>query len=139
MTETPNTWLVVLSRDRCEELLRTAEIGRLGVVIDGRPTIFPVCHVFLDGVVAFPTNVGSKLHGALDWPYVAFEVDGLDASGSSGWSVMVAGRAEEIEEPEVRDRLASLRRSLWRTGQTSRWIRIVPSEISGRTITGPAG
>jgi hypothetical protein len=47
-------------------------------IVNGRPQIFPVNHVYdrPSGCVVFPTRAGIKLHGALDWPWVAFEVDG---------------------------------------------------------------
>ncbi len=139
MAEVPSTWLIELSTERCAELLRTTPLGRLGLVVDGRPTVFPVCHVFLDGMVAFPTNSGTKLHAALEWPYVAFEIDGLSPDASSGWSVMVAGQAEEVLDRQTLERLRAARRAPWRTDESSRWIRIVRSTITGRQIAGPAG
>ena len=46
--------------------------------------------------LAFPTNARTKLRTALESPWVAFEVDGLEPNDSGGWSVVVIGRAEEI-------------------------------------------
>jgi len=128
------TWLVHLPRDVCEMLLRTSPVGRLGVVVDGRPEVFPICHVFEGGCVAFPTNVGTKLHAALRWPWVCYEIDGMSADNESAWSVIVSGRAEVVSDPRELRLAAALRMSPWRTGDDVVWMRIVPSAISGRRI-----
>ena len=135
----PQTWLLHLSEEDCEERLRGAVVGRVGVLIDGRPEVFPVCHVYQDGCVLFPTNVGTKMHAALQWPYVAFEVDGIDADETSveglrGWSVMVTGRAEEVTDIAEIERAAALRTMPWQSSPSLRWVRIVPEKITGRRI-----
>lgn len=135
MTES-DTWLLYLEPEECDALLAQADLGRLGVIQDGRPLVFPVCHVYTGGVLAFPTNVGTKLHAALSWPYVSFEVDGIEDDGLTGWSVMVAGRAELVDAAEDVAAYTALRDVPWRTSPSLRWVRVVPSEISGRRILG---
>lgn len=95
------TWLINISDEECAELLAVTPLGRVGVVIGGRPEIFPVNHVYDrdTGTVAFPTNDRTKLHAALDWPHVAYEVDGVDPDGDGGWSVAVVGRARSSPTP----------------------------------------
>lgn len=129
------TWLIEIAPDECDELLASTPLGRLSVVVDGRPEIFPVNHVYdrRTRTVAFPTNDRTKLRAALGWPYVGFEVDGYE-DGRGGWSVLVVGHAEEIEDAEEVARLASSRRVLWRESTSARWIRIVPAKITGRKI-----
>jgi uncharacterized protein len=131
------TWMVGIPTETCADLLAASSLGRVGVVVDGRPEIFPVNHVYdrATGCVVFPTRDGTLLHGAIHWPWVAYEVDGLDADGSSGWSVAVVGAAEEMHDPDEIARVAAARRVLWRAGSEARWIRIVPSKISGRRIS----
>src|SRR3712207_4080973 len=103
------TWLVDIGPEQCEDLLEATPLGRLGVVVDGRPEIFPVSHVFdrSSRCVLFPTNVGTKLHGALDWPWVAFEVDGVEPDDQGGWSVLVVGQAEEVTDPDEIARISA--------------------------------
>lgn len=134
---TTQTWLISISPEECAELLAASTLGRIAVVIDGRPEIFPVNHVYdrVSGTVAFPTNARTKLHGALDWPFVAFEVDGVEADDEGGWSVALVGRAEEITDPDVIARLSRQRHVVWRPGETARWIRIVSSKVTGRRIS----
>jgi len=131
------TWLIDIAPDECADLLATAELGRLGVIVNGRPEIFPVSHVYdrQSGCVVFPTKDRTKLQAALDWPWVAFEVDGLDPGGSGGWSVLVVGRAEEVVDPDDVARAADERRALWFSGPDVHWVRIVTSKVTGRRIS----
>lgn len=131
------TWLIDIAPDECADLLATAELGRLGVIVHGRPEIFPVNHVYdrHSGCVVFPTKHRTKLQAALDWPWVAFEVDGLDPGGSGGWSVLVVGQAEAVLDPDDVARAAGERRVLWVSGPGIHWVRIVPSKVTGRRIS----
>jgi nitroimidazol reductase NimA-like FMN-containing flavoprotein (pyridoxamine 5'-phosphate oxidase superfamily) len=136
---TLTTWLVDLPRHECDRLLSESVLGRVAVVVDGCPEVFPVNHVVdeADGSIVFPTNPGTKLHGALHWPFVAFEVDGMDVLEGIGWSVLVVGHAEEITDADVIARLAPRRTTVWRAGPQRHWVRIVPSSVTGRRISGP--
>jgi nitroimidazol reductase NimA-like FMN-containing flavoprotein (pyridoxamine 5'-phosphate oxidase superfamily) len=136
---TIHTWRIEIPPEECEELLAGAVLGRLGVVVDGRPEIFPVNHVYdtSTGSIAFPTNERTKWRAALEWPWVAFEVDGMDADRTSGWSVAVVGRAEEITDPAEIARM-SQRRTVACTGGRgpgTHWLRIVRSKMTGWRIT----
>ena len=95
------TYLIDLDAEDCADLLAASTLGRLGVVVEGRPEIFPVNHVYDrdSGCIWFPTNARTKLRAALDWPWVAFEVDGVDPDGDGGWSVAVVGKAEVVTDP----------------------------------------
>ena len=130
----PRTWLLGVPIDICEMLLRTTPLGRLGVVVDGRPVVFPVCGVYVGGTVAFPTVPGTKLHAALTWPWVCYEVDGVSRDGQQGWSVIVQGRAEVVTDTRDIELATALRTAPWRTSGDVVWVRIVPDEISGRRI-----
>jgi nitroimidazol reductase NimA-like FMN-containing flavoprotein (pyridoxamine 5'-phosphate oxidase superfamily) len=137
MTRVVMTWLVDLSAEECAERLAASPLGRLAVVVDGRPEIFPVNHVYdrATSSVVFPTNAGTKLHGALDWPWVGYEVDGVEQDGDGGWSVALVGAAREITDRAEIDRLERERHVLWAAGPSARWIRIVPSKMTGRRIS----
>jgi nitroimidazol reductase NimA-like FMN-containing flavoprotein (pyridoxamine 5'-phosphate oxidase superfamily) len=76
----------------CLRRLSAHDFGRLGVVVEGQPLIFPVNYAMCKNVIAIKTAPGTKLTyapGAL----VAFEIDGFDHSSGTGWSVLVQGRA----------------------------------------------
>ena len=131
---TKRTWLMSLSDETCADRLAHTTIGRLGVVAGGKPEVFPVCYVYADGSVFFPTNECTKMHSSLGWPWVAFEIDGLDADGSSAWSVMVSGRAEEVTDAAAIERIAAMQTVVFRSHGTVRWIEIVPLKVTGRQI-----
>lgn len=133
---TTRTALIAIGPEKCAELLATAPIGRLGVVVDGRPEIFPVNHVYdrESGAITFPVHGGTKLSAALQWPWVAFEVDGINADTNAGWSVAVVGTAEEVFDEATLARLSSERHVRWGEGAGARWLRIVPSKVTGREI-----
>ena len=128
--------LIALDPDDCADLLASAPLGRLAVVVDGRPEVFPVNHVYDrdSGCVAFVSQPGTKLDAALSGPWVAFEADGVSDDGSRGWSVLVVGRAEEIDATETIIRMAEGPDRLWRTADNPRWVRVVPSKVTGRRI-----
>jgi uncharacterized protein len=130
------TWYVELAPDECAAKLASARVGRIGVVVDGRPEIYPVVHHYDDrtGTIVFPSRPGTKLHAALHWPYVAFEVDGLDSGDDGGWSVLVVGRAELVTDPGEIDWYDAVRRVAWAAGPSARWLRVVPTTMTGRRI-----
>jgi nitroimidazol reductase NimA-like FMN-containing flavoprotein (pyridoxamine 5'-phosphate oxidase superfamily) len=129
-------YLVELRPDDCADLLAWSMLGRLGVIVDGQPEIFPVNYVYEPdtGSVAFATSPGTKLYLALNSPAVAFEVDDVDPDGEGGWSVLIVGRAEVITDSEHVVRLARERCARWGTGESLTWVRIVPSKLTGRRI-----
>src|SRR5699024_4987108 len=77
------------------ELLRSAPVGRLAVVIDGEPALFPVNHVVDRGTVVFRTGAGMKLAAATG-QMVAYEVDGYALQTGIAWSVVVTGKARQV-------------------------------------------
>src|SRR5262249_35365545 len=101
----PHTGLAVLDRDECLALVRRSVIGRLAVAVDNRPLVFPVNFVLDGSTVVFRTDEGTKLWVARRGS-VVFECDGIDALYHTGWSVMIAGVAEEVRNPIERARLA---------------------------------
>jgi uncharacterized protein len=127
--------LQVLDVEECLTLLESRHLGRVAFLDHGGPTMLPVNYVLLTGSVTFRTDVGGKLDAALRGDQVAFEVDGIDTSDHTGWSVLVRGRAENVSDPAE---LASLRTQplvAWAPGTKPHYIRIDASEITGRRIT----
>jgi uncharacterized protein len=125
-----------LTQPECLELLASADLGRIAVVADGRPLIFPVNFVLDGELVVFRTDAGTKLdHASLD--RVAFEVDNVDHDRHEGWSVVVQGVGRELtdalDEASVREQALPLRP--WAGGAKDHWIRIVDPRISGRRLT----
>lgn len=131
------TWLEHLSLRECWDLLRRTPVGRLGVLVDSAPEIYPVNHAVDGSTVVFRTERGGKLRGLDRSPSVCFEVDGFDAATSTGWSVLVKGRAREVTAAEEERRLLGLDLRYWTVGPKPRWVRVEPAEVTGRRILRP--
>ena len=125
----------ILRRDECLRLLAGETVGRLGVIVGGRPVVLPVNYALHGTSIVFRTGEGSKLEGSLGQP-VTFEVDEFDVAEHSGWSVVVDGVAEEISTSE--DWFAESAREMaaptWLPGDAAHYIRIRPGVITGRRV-----
>ncbi len=124
-----------LTEEECTELLGAHHFGRIGLVYSGTQLIFPVNYVFEDGRVAIRTAPGTKLAAAAQG-HVAFEIDGIDETARTGWSVLVSGVGYEVTDA-VDEASEDLRRfpvDTWAPGQRSHWIRVEPTNISGRRL-----
>jgi uncharacterized protein len=135
-----NPRLLELTREECVCLLASAELGRLAVnVPDWPPLIRPVSYVFDEPSksVVFRTARGSKFHALTHAQRAAFEIDGHEPAGQTGWSVIVVGAVEEITNPAELSRLERSRLRSWVPGDAPHWMRIRATLVSGRRI-GPA-
>lgn len=132
---TDHRGLRVLGMEECLERIRQAPVGRVGFAADGEVTVLPVTHI-LDGLdVVFRTTWGSKLQVAADVGRVAFEVDGLGEEPQTGWSVLVQGNATVVDDQRDQRRFERAAPPPWvRDGGPSYWVRVRPSQITGREI-----
>jgi nitroimidazol reductase NimA-like FMN-containing flavoprotein (pyridoxamine 5'-phosphate oxidase superfamily) len=128
------TWLEMIQPEECWRLIAGEPIGRVSVLVDGRPEIYPVNHLVDRRTVLFRTDGGSKLRGLVDSPMVCFEVDGTNRRHHLGWSVMVKGRAVSLATAAAMARVADLPVTPWAQGEKAHWIRIDPVEVTGRRI-----
>ena len=132
MTETLDQGITALDQHECWELLRSADVGRLAVSILERPDIFPVNHVVDHGRIVFRTAAGTKLAAAVLGRAVAFEVDGYDPDAGEAWSVVVKGRARELEAMQDVFDACDLPLFPWSYGAKPRFVRIEPDSVTGR-------
>ena len=133
MTE-ERPWVEYLSEDECWDLLAACAVGRVGVVVDSAPEIYPVNHVVDDHTIVFRTDPGNKLRGVDRSPSVCYQIDSVDLEARTGWSVLVKGRAVALTAAEELRRAARLPLHLWGLGDKANWIRILPAEVTGRRI-----
>jgi uncharacterized protein len=133
--------LFELPRAECLNLLGRSHFGRLAVTTgEGAPMIRPLNYVFdtRSQSVIFRTTHGTKLHGLLRAREAAFEIDGIDAGGRTGWSVVIIGVAEEVTAQSEIRRLDKLGLEVWAPGPRSHWVRIRARTVSGRRIASVA-
>src|SRR5215471_5292014 len=126
-----------LTKSECFALLSGARLGRVAVIDDQGPAIFPVNFVLDRHMVVFRTDEGTKLDAATRGSRVAFEIDATDEAARTGWSVLVRGEAVEVTNPAELARLQKLRLSPWAPGAKSRYVRILPAVLTGRRIWAP--
>jgi hypothetical protein len=128
-----------IGEDECFALLGRQDLGRLAVVRDGRPEIFPVNYAMDGRTITIRTGSGAKLTYA-SLAHVAFEVEDIDPVTREGWVVEVRGFAEEITDAgdpwseHARDAGATP----WVKGQHDRYLAISHAQVSGRRIGSPA-
>jgi len=125
--------ILELSPDDCWTHLKGRGFGRLAIVIEGVPRIFPMNYACADGTIVFRTEAGAKLRhgpGAL----ACLEIDGYDPREAIGWSVMAIGRLEDVtdgsDERSVRLRAVPLVPSA--PGERRHWLALEVGELSGR-------
>jgi nitroimidazol reductase NimA-like FMN-containing flavoprotein (pyridoxamine 5'-phosphate oxidase superfamily) len=59
-----NSGMDVLGEAECRRLIATETVGRLGVVVDGRPLIYPVNFVAAGDAVLVRTDEGTMLEAS---------------------------------------------------------------------------
>jgi uncharacterized protein len=126
--------LMVLAEEECFRLLGRGHFGRIGFVDDDRPIILPVNYSFDRGHVVFQSTAGSKLEAAIAERSVAFEIDAVDPMYHGGFSVLVYGPAEVVEDKDEIRHLSELPLRPWWPEARDRWVRIRVDEVTGRRL-----
>jgi nitroimidazol reductase NimA-like FMN-containing flavoprotein (pyridoxamine 5'-phosphate oxidase superfamily) len=116
--------LEILARQQCLDLMAQPAIGRIALSLGALPVVLPVNFALFDGDVLIRTGPGTKLRAAATNAVVAFEVDEVDPSDHTGWSVLVQGVAREITDE------ATLARA-----RLVPHLRIASQVVSGRRLT----
>lgn len=122
-----------IAEAECLEILGRHSLGRVAIVVDGQPKIFPVNYAMGGRVITFRTGSGTKLSHA-PGSKVSFEIDGYDSLAGVGWSVMVQGVAvdatDSFDDVSWAARAAAPRALA--PGAKPFRVAIDPSEITGR-------
>lgn len=130
-----------LSRDDCARLLTAGVAGRVAVGTPTGPHIVPVNYSvelargqesILVRTAAY-SLIGTYGRDA----QLCFEVDQFDHQLKRGWSVLVRGRAQFVDD---QDELADITRAWqphpWAAGQRNLVVRIPWTEVTGRQLGG---
>ncbi len=131
--------LETLELEVCLQHLRSAQVGRLAIVLDEYPLVLPVNYRLVEtsGLtwVALRTRPGNVIEQAS--PRVAFEIDEIDATHRSGWSVLVRGTLQPVN-PDAAGFRERFDTEPWLTSERDAWLVIEPFAITGRALH-PAG
>ena len=123
---------------QCWQALREGVVGRIAVVHERRPDIFPINYAVDHGTLVFRTGSGTLFQSA-DGTFVALEVDGYDVEQAEAWSVVARGVAHEVYQLD--DALEAMRLPLypWHDAPKPRIVRIHPDSVSGRRFVVKGG
>lgn len=123
-----------LDRGESMRLLASAPAGRLIFTVNALPAVRLMNFAVADGLIllrmAAGTTVARKAHEVI----VAFEADDLDAATSSGWSVVVTGRATRVTEPELITRYQEVLLVPLARGERDQFVTITTEVVEGRRV-----
>ena len=118
----------------CRRLITPGGVGRIAFSTTSGPVVVPVNFAVLADTIVVRTAEGTVIDGHAD-ELAALEVDHIDEALCQGWSVLVRGPAHRVAHPaELRRLQEDAAVWPWPGGEREVYVRIVPSEISGRRI-----
>ena len=90
-----------LTKEQCQQVLRSGLIGRLGCSDRKRVYIVPITYVFDDKFIIAHSREGMKVQMMRKNPFVCFEVDSIE--NMTNWrSVVVQGTFQELDSAAER-------------------------------------
>jgi uncharacterized protein len=123
-----------LDRDECRRLLGSTTIGRLGYCTDFGPRIVPMNYTLVSESVTFRTGIDTEAaHQLFDHP-IAFEVDQVDEFLQAGWSVLVAGNAQPLDEASLLLLDVGQSPQPWPEGRRSLVVQLPLTMMTGRRV-----
>jgi nitroimidazol reductase NimA-like FMN-containing flavoprotein (pyridoxamine 5'-phosphate oxidase superfamily) len=94
----------VLSQAEAMRLLASVDYGRVVFTLNALPAIRPVNHLVDEGRIIIRTRLTaaiSRLATSADsGVVVAYEADDFHSQSHAGWSVVAAGRAHRVNDPD---------------------------------------
>jgi nitroimidazol reductase NimA-like FMN-containing flavoprotein (pyridoxamine 5'-phosphate oxidase superfamily) len=127
--------LTALSRRECVGLLAKEQIGRAVFTERAMPAVVPVTFAIDDDAVLICTAPDTRLAAAASRGVLAFQVDDIDANTRAGWSVVVVGVAELVDDPQEQARIRLVLQP-WAPGRNEVFIRLPLKVVTGRRILG---
>ena len=127
--------IIKLDQEDCLTLLAQAHVGRVAVSIDALPAVRTVRFALAGGAIVFRVAPNSRLRRAVANAVVAFHADHYDEQARHGWSVVVRGVGEEVNDADVVAQLRSLPLEAWADTPTGDcFMRIPMSMVSGERV-----
>jgi hypothetical protein len=121
---------LLLDRQQCLALLRSATLGRVIFTHRAMPAVRPVRFAVVDDAVVFAVPADSPLYAGARDAVVAFEADEFAADFGAGWYVSLLGRATESAAADFGEITCPCRPPAGR-----RFLRIPAENITGHRVT----
>lgn len=118
------------SGEECRQLVRSHCVGRVAWLAATGLQVLPVTYACTEDRICFRVNPASVMGELAAGVEVAFEVDDIDVTTATGWSVLVHGLAAahdgstQVVLPPP-----------WAPGDRSLTIVITPATYSGRAVS----
>jgi nitroimidazol reductase NimA-like FMN-containing flavoprotein (pyridoxamine 5'-phosphate oxidase superfamily) len=127
-----------LDRAEAMGLLASVDYGRVVFTMQALPAIRPVNHLVDDGMIVIRSRLNSAISSVAQSAYrvvVVYEADSLDGQTRTGWSVVVTGRAQTLNDPDSVARYGRLLHPWVNHADTV--IAIEPEIVTGLRIAAP--
>ena len=119
----------------CVDLLTRTRLGRCAFCTPQGPVIVPVNHVVHDDAVIIRTSPYSQLGLLGSSGRLAYEVDGYDPIGRSGWSVVASGPCQRVDNQAEQEFLHAFHDpEPWARGMRTLYLRLRWDQLTGRRI-----
>ena len=129
-----------LTEGECRILISPGGVGRIAYSGRFGLTVLPVNYQMFEDTLVFRTAPDSPMgedlrSGIAHAEYkVAFEIDEIDNSERTGWSVLLQGAAHHVDSETERGSVRASGVEPWARGNKDHYIRIMPTRITGRRI-----
>ncbi|WP_027941795.1 pyridoxamine 5'-phosphate oxidase family protein [Amycolatopsis taiwanensis] len=127
----PRNELHTLDFKECFELLRTQSVGRLVFTEQALPAIRLVNYSLFNGEIALRIGRSPRIP-RLDRAVVAFEVDNIDSTARSGWSVVVIGKARQVVDIDELVMLCDPAHRPWASGGGDQVLCVDTEQVTGQ-------
>ncbi|WP_306324723.1 helix-turn-helix domain-containing protein [Streptomyces venezuelae] len=120
----------------CWALLGDHGVGRVAVVEDDRPEIFPVNYQVVGGEILFMTAEDTPLtRAAASGAAIAFEEDHVDEAFSQGWNVLLVGPVRKVSDQATAQALREAVYSRpWAGDERDSLVVLSPRRVTGRRV-----
>lgn len=131
--ERDRSGLLVLDRTECLRALESGWWASVALSHRAMPLVLPVSYAVHHGAIVFRAQADTTLARAAAGTVVSLCANDRSDPLLPGWSVVVIGRAEVVDDATELERLDSLPIAEWGDPGTERvTLRIFPAFLSGR-------
>jgi len=129
-----STAIDALPEAECLALIKTMSVGRVAYSDRALPVVVPVNFAVDGRDIVIRTARRSRLAGAARGTVIAFEVDDIDVPRRSGWSVVMTGRIELVDDPAEIAGLEKLELDSWTGEGVDVFVRLRADILTGRRV-----
>jgi uncharacterized protein len=122
-----------LDSSRCWQLLQTTQTGRVGFLHGNRIEILPVNHLVHEQAIYFRTGEDGAMASSTPQQNASFQTDETHSGRMTGWSVLVSGPLERVDDASLITFLAGRQwEEPWAEGLQAAYLRLAPELVTGR-------